>query len=51
MGKINADWHKANKMPKNPSIQERLKWHKAHAENCNCREMPEKLKELLNEKK
>lgn len=35
--KINAEWHLANKMAKNPSLDQRVKWHVAHAENCNCR--------------
>ncbi len=37
MGKINAEWHKANLMPKNPSEDQRLEWHLAHLENCQCR--------------
>lgn len=41
--KINKTWHAKNKMPKNPSIEERTKWHKAHAKNCTCRPIPEKL--------
>lgn len=34
-------------MPKNPSEQERIKWHKAHAKHCHCREMPESIKKLI----
>lgn len=41
--KINAKWHLANKMPKNPTLAQRIKWHKAHAKHCACRPMPEKL--------
>lgn len=44
MGKINKEWHLKNKMPKNPTMEERLKWHLEHSKNCQCREMPEKLK-------
>lgn len=52
MMKINKEWHLANKMPKNPSLEQRIKWHKAHAENCNCRPIPDKLKkEIENQKK
>lgn len=42
--KLNREWHLKNKMPKNPTMEERLKWHIAHAQNCQCREMSEKLK-------
>jgi len=42
--KINKEWHEKNRMPKNPSLDERMKWHIEHAQNCACREMPDKLK-------
>jgi hypothetical protein len=38
MGKINAEWHRANPMPKNPTMDQRLAWHVAHAAACACRE-------------
>jgi hypothetical protein len=41
--KINAEWHKKNRMPKNASFEQRVKWHKEHAKNCACRPIPEKL--------
>ena len=41
--KINKTWHEKNKMPKNPSIDQRIKWHKEHANNCTCRPIPDKL--------
>ncbi|MBI2649971.1 hypothetical protein HYX04_01515 [Candidatus Woesearchaeota archaeon] len=41
--KINNEWHKKNKMPKNPSKEERVKWHLEHAKNCSCRPIPVKL--------
>ena len=44
---INVEWHNKNKMPKNPSLEQREKWHKEHAKNCQCRPLTEKLiKEL-----
>lgn len=49
MGKINAEWHLAHKMPKNPSEEERMKWHIEHAKLCSCREMPESMKERIKE--
>lgn len=46
---INKEWHLANKMPKNPTIDERMNWHLEHAKNCSCREMTEKLKQEIKE--
>jgi hypothetical protein len=46
--KINGEWHKKNKMPKNPTLKERIKWHIAHAKNCACRAIPPKLQELID---
>lgn len=45
--KINKEWHLKNKMPKNPSQKERIKWHLKHAKHCACRPMSEKLKEEI----
>jgi hypothetical protein len=43
MPKINAIWHKANKMPKNPNIDQRIKWHLGHARHCQCRPLGGKI--------
>ena len=43
MGKINKEWHRSHKMPKNPTKEERYEWHKEHAENCQCRPTPQEL--------
>jgi hypothetical protein len=49
---INKEWHLKNKMPKNPTAEQRIKWHIAHAKNCSCRPIPEKLaQEIKNFKK
>jgi hypothetical protein len=45
--KINKKWHLANIMPKNPTLEQRVKWHLAHAEHCACRPIPDKLKEVI----
>lgn len=45
--KINAQWHSSNKMPKNPTLEERIKWHKAHAKNCACWPISSKLIEQM----
>jgi Ser/Thr protein kinase RdoA (MazF antagonist) len=40
---INAEWHAANRMPRNPSAEQRIAWHIAHAQHCACRPIPPKL--------
>jgi hypothetical protein len=44
MGTINKEWHLKNRMPQNPSPEQRIVWHIGHAANCTCRPVPEKLK-------
>jgi hypothetical protein len=48
---INKDWHMANKMPKNPTIEQRIEWHLAHAKNCICRPLGGKILEEINKRK
>ncbi|MBI2658789.1 hypothetical protein HYX05_01645 [Candidatus Woesearchaeota archaeon] len=48
--KINKQWHKKHRMPKNPSLQQRVRWHLAHSKNCACRPVPEKLKKEIKKK-
>jgi hypothetical protein len=43
MGKLNAKWHQKHRMPKNPTHDQRMAWHAAHARACGCRPMPHKL--------
>jgi hypothetical protein len=38
--KTNARWHAAHRMPSNPSLDQRITWHMAHAAHCACRPMP-----------
>ena len=45
--KINKAWHEKNKMPKNPTVKQRLKWHLAHQQNCACRPIPKTLTEEI----
>jgi len=35
--KINAVWHKANRMPARATLDQRVAWHLAHLEACACR--------------
>ena len=48
MGKINKEWHLANKMPKNPTFKQRMEWHIEHEKNCQCYPMADKIKKDLD---
>lgn len=48
--KINAVWHTAHRMPKNPTLDQRIDWHVKHARNCSCRELTSKLKEEIKKR-
>ena len=37
---LNKGWHQHHVMPKNASIEQRLRWHVAHARACGCRQLP-----------
>lgn len=34
------EWHISHKMPKNPTFEQRLEWHKEHLKFCSCRPVP-----------
>ncbi|HEY7269954.1 MAG TPA: hypothetical protein VH951_09020 [Dehalococcoidia bacterium] len=44
---INAEWHRQNRMPKNPTKEQRYHWHLEHSKNCNCRPISGKLLEEM----
>jgi hypothetical protein len=44
---INARWHETYKMPRNATLDQRLDWYLAHAANCECREMPDRIRREL----
>ena len=48
---MNKAWHELNRMPKNATTEQRIAWHLAHAKNCACRPVPEKLKEEMRKRK
>jgi len=48
---LNKDWHLAHKMPKNPTLEQRIDWHKEHVKNCNCQDIPESLNGELSRRK
>ena len=50
MGKTNRLWHEQNKMPLNPTPQQRIDWHLAHSEHCACRPIPDGVVVLMEER-
>jgi hypothetical protein len=44
MSGLNADWHRANPIPTNPTLDQRIAWHLEHAKACGCRDIPETLR-------
>jgi hypothetical protein len=44
---LNADWHRQHHMPKNATAEQRLKWHLAHAEHCDCRAFTPEMRAKL----
>ena len=47
MGKINAEWHQAHRMPANPTRKQRAEWHYEHARHCGCRALTPSITSLL----
>lgn len=47
MGKINAEWHRAHPMPRNPTERQRAEWHYEHARHCGCRAITPSIAALL----
>lgn len=48
---MNKEWHRANKMPEKATLEQRIKWHLAHAKKCGCRPIPLKLQEEIKKRK
>ena len=40
---VNKAWHEKNKMPARPTLEQRIKWHREHREQCGCRAIPKSL--------
>jgi len=38
--RLNAEWHRAHRMPPRATLDERVAWHAEHVRACGCREMP-----------
>jgi hypothetical protein len=48
---MNRQWHKANAMPANATMDERIAWHLAHAVHCGCREIPKGIRSELERRR
>ena len=46
----NAEWHLRNKIPKNPTLDQRVKWHIEHARNCSCPPLDGEISEELKKR-
>ena len=44
---MNAEWHAAHPMPEDPTVEQRIRWHRAHQKHCACRPIPPKLLALM----
>jgi len=44
---LNAKWHADHVMPRNPTMDDRIRWHLAHARACGCRAMPESVRAAI----
>lgn len=49
--KLNAEWHLKNKMPKIPTLDQRIAWHLEHIKHCRCRGLSPKLIEEIKKRK
>lgn len=45
------EWHGKNKMPQNPSLEDRIKWAIRHEKNCGCRPISKNLLEEIKKRK
>jgi len=50
VSKLNREWHLSHRMPKNPTLEQRLEWHVEHAKNCKCRPITGKLAEEMKKR-
>jgi hypothetical protein len=51
MMKLNKAWHLTHRMPEPATLEQRIAWHIEHKKNCNCRDIPEKLKQEMKKRK
>ncbi len=48
MGSMNADWHRAHVLGSKAAMDERVRWHVAHARECGCRPIPGTVQDVID---
>jgi len=51
MKKINAEWHEHNVMPRNVTMEQRIKWHLEHSKKCGYRPIPAGVEPEIRKRK
>jgi hypothetical protein len=46
--RLNAEWHRAHRMPAHATLTQRIAWHRAHAIACGCRPIPKRILEAMS---
>lgn len=47
---LNREWHLSHRMPKNPTLDQRLEWHLEHAKHCKCRPIAGNIAEEMKKR-
>jgi hypothetical protein len=47
--KLNADWHRAHRMPEKATLEQRVAWHREHQMHCACRPTPASVLAAMTE--
>jgi hypothetical protein len=48
--RINQAWHSKHRMPARATLEQRIRWHLAHARHCACREIPRTVLAALEQR-
>jgi hypothetical protein len=41
---LNKEWHRSHQMPPKAMREQRIKWHAAHVQVCECRAIPDSIR-------
>ncbi|MGA7834926.1 MAG: hypothetical protein WCA31_06915 [Acidimicrobiales bacterium] len=44
---VNRAWHEAHRLAHGSSLEDRVRWHLAHAKSCACRPIPSSVRAEL----
>jgi hypothetical protein len=48
---INRVWHASHRLGSGAKLEDRIRWHIAHAKACACREMPASIRAAIRGRK